>query len=173
MFLEIAKKVKSSYEWIERVVETPADNDILKALTEKARLDPLVIKCIDKKDVCISEYPSSFEQVLPRGVLKALRYSIRSSSDHNKLCKVYKVPPHIAIVMLFAKGDLEGSYYDPTRYACAPFIHPSVLRVLRLTEVVADYEVMLIIVMMFTSIYYNERYQKNKFYCIYIKHDKI
>lgn len=133
-------------------METPLDDDILNALTEKASLDPLVIKYIDKKDVCISEYPSSFEQVLPRGVLKALRYSIRSSGNFEKLCKVYKVPPHIAIVMLFAKGDLEGSYFDPARYACAPFIHPSVLRVLRLTEVVSDYEVILMIMMMFASI---------------------
>jgi hypothetical protein len=144
--LEIPKKTECSYEWTEKVVEIPVDDEILKALTEKARLDEIVIECGKRKDICLSRYPPSFEQVLPRGVLKALGHTIRSSNKFKKLCKVYKVPPHIAIVMAFTKSDFGGSSFG---YPCAPFIHPSVLKALRSTEVPADYEVIMIILIKF------------------------
>lgn len=39
------------------------------------RADDLVTKHNKENDICPTLYPSSFELVVPKGVLKALRYS--------------------------------------------------------------------------------------------------
>lgn len=53
------------------------------------------------------------------------------------LCSSYSVPPHIAVVMQFAKGTLKqkgpGSQYACT-YTFADSVHPSVLRAFKNTE---------------------------------------
>jgi hypothetical protein len=66
---------KKSYTWVERVIEVPIDEALLEILTAKAKLDPMVTEFDTNEDICPSLYPSSFETVVPKSVLKALRYA--------------------------------------------------------------------------------------------------
>lgn len=139
------KNVKKVVQWSEKVVDKPRNEKWIKSLLEESQVDPWITDCAannNGNDLCPSLYPPSFELVVPRAVLKALRYTRRSSDTFQGIVSKYRVPPHIAVVMTFAVAGNFSEYLPTGNLSFACDVHPSIVRAFRKTTFPADYEVL-------------------------------
>jgi hypothetical protein len=79
---------------------------------------------------------------LTRILTLTLTFLRRESPQFKELCVTYNVPPHISIIMVFAISCNSAWMYDNYTYSCAPFVHPSVIRALKGSELPMDGDVL-------------------------------
>ena len=74
----------------------------------------------------------------PLSILHSLSSDSRENSKFKTICASYSVPPHIGVVMHFAKGPARTRTRDrcSDQYSFARTVHPSVLHAFRCTEYV-------------------------------------
>jgi hypothetical protein len=66
--------ISSENSWVEKITEIPIDPAEMEKLILLSQTDPIVCRYAEEDEVCSSLYPRSFEGVVPKSVLKALRY---------------------------------------------------------------------------------------------------
>lgn len=66
--------LSSESSWVERILETPIDSAVMEKLVLQSLSDPIVCRYASEDEVCPTLYPPSFEGIVPKNVLKALRY---------------------------------------------------------------------------------------------------
>ena len=75
---EIEKEEKVGYDsgnlWIEEVTDEPLGKELYEKLMKLADVDGLVCKYQDREEMNESIYPVTYNEVLPKSVIKALRY---------------------------------------------------------------------------------------------------
>jgi hypothetical protein len=66
--------LSSENTWVETITDNPIDPAEMEKLVLQSLTDPIVRRYDSEDEVCPSLYPRSFEGVVPKSVLKALRY---------------------------------------------------------------------------------------------------